>query len=186
MRIGFTGSQGSGKTTLAELVAEQFDGVTFVPSTARVALQQGYKINTEADPISQLLTTVSRIAAEYNARGHIILSDRTPLDSLAYTCYQYDKVWSEEEKTGFYLDTSFAVVEQAMERYDHIFYFPPYFAPAADGVRSVNTDYQIRIDGYIRKLIKKFDLPVHEVPFTHPLARLEWLADILHLTNVTV
>ena len=186
MRIGFTGAQGSGKTTLAKLIKQHDDKTVFVPSTARVALQQGYKINTEADPLSQLLTTVSRIAAEYEAVGELIISDRTPLDSLAYTNYQYDHIWSEEEKTQFYMDSSFSLVEQAMRNYDHIFYCPPYFAPTDDGVRSGDTAYQKAIDEYIVGLIQTMLLRVHTVPFSTPLNRLEWFYETIQLTNVTV
>lgn len=188
MRIGFTGAQGSGKTTLAKLL-EQDRSVQFVPSTARIAMQSGYKINTEADPLSQLLTTVSRFTAEQDAIGDIIVSDRTLLDSLAYTTYQFNHVWQGQDRNDFYMQTSFDFVADAMLRYDYIFYFPPYFAPEDDGVRSADLEYQAEIDANIVLLIQEMNLRVYTVPHLSPLKRLEWLYETIdevgNLTNAT-
>lgn len=168
------GSQGSGKSTLAALVAENDPTVTFVPSTAREAIKYGYKVNTEADPLSQLLTTVSRITAEKAAVGKTIISDRTPLDSLAYTTYQMDNVWTASEQNDFYYKTSVDLVKQHMGIYDMLLYFPPYFAPVDDGVRSGDIDYQLQIASYMEDYLEAFDLRYYRVPNCSPEERLSW------------
>ena len=151
MRIGFTGAQGTGKTTLLRAIEKADLGFTVVPSTAREAIKAGFSLNRDADPLSQLVTTVSRVALEdnlYRITGKT-LSDRTPLDSLAYTLYQLTFVW-EKRESDYYWNISQGLVLEHMHKYDHIFYFPPYFAPKNDGVRDDDVLYQKTIDGIIQ------------------------------------
>lgn len=152
MKLGFTGSQGTGKTTLAKHLVKQkeFKDYTFIPSAARVAEQEGFKVNRDADPLSQLLTTAGRITTEYEmwSTTSQTISDRTPLDSLAYTTYQFNNVWPEFN-SGYYWKVSYALVAEHMDNYDHVFYFPNFWAPTGDGVRDPDPEYQADIDALI-------------------------------------
>lgn len=178
MRIGFTGAQGTGKTTLLRAVEENDMGYAVVPSTAREALKAGYKLNREADPLSQLVTTVSRVALEdnlYRLHGKTI-GDRTPLDSLAYTAYQMALVWpSQMHVPGYYWNISEQLVVEHMHKYDHIFYFPPYFAPKRDGVRDGDVQYQNSIDEIIKRFLNMHDIRYHTIPDTNTQQRLSFL-----------
>lgn len=161
MRVGFSGAQGTGKTTLAKAMLKDpfFDGWAYVPSAARTAVEQGFKVNREADPLSQLLTTCARVTSEYKVSQQVVntVSDRTPLDSLAYTFYQYDNVWHDFDST-FYWDTSCDLVEMAMKEYDRVFYFPPYWEPKEDGVRSGDRQYQMDIDKLVKRILQRLDI----------------------------
>lgn len=162
MRIGFTGSQGTGKTTLAKHLVKQpeFKDYTFIPSAARVAEKEGFKVNRDADPLSQLLTTAGRITTEYEQWDITddTISDRTPLDSLAYTTYQFNNVWPEFN-SGYYWKVSYALVEKHMENYDVLVYFPNFWAPTADGVRDGDPQYQADIDVLIKTFLETMDMP---------------------------
>jgi hypothetical protein len=161
MRIGFTGAQGTGKTTVLKRIEKSKINLTIVPSTARAALAAGFAVNRDADPLSQLVTTVGRIAIEdriHRESGNTI-SDRTPLDSLAYTTYQYNNEWGRRDKNEYYWQTSVDLVMEHMHKYDALFYFPVYWAPKDDGVRDPDVEYQEEIDGII-----KFYLPTIEKP----------------------
>lgn len=181
MRIGFTGAQGTGKTTL--LRAVQNSGMNFkvVPSTAREALKAGFKVNRDADTLSQLVTTVSRVALEDSLyRQHNkTLSDRTPLDSLAYTFYQMSKVWTEEPNM-YYWNISAGLVVEHMYKYDYVFYFPPYWAPKEDGVRDGDVQYQTDIDQIILDLMKDFEIDHYIMPKGSTEERLAFLTNVVN------
>lgn len=179
MRVGFSGSQGTGKTTLAKAMVRdpRFKDWKFVPSTARIAVEQGFKVNREADPLSQLLTTCSRITAEYRVTGDATstVSDRTPLDSLAYTTYQYNEVWTDFN-SKFYWDVSYDLVEKAMKEYDAIFYFPPYWVPKEDGVRSGDRQYQLDIDELVVTFFDSMGVSALSVPEGTNAERVDFIA----------
>jgi len=176
MRVGFTGAQGTGKTTLLRRIENSDLGFTVVPSTAREAVKAGFKVNREADRLSQLVTTVSRVALEDNLyrTTRRTVGDRTPLDSLAYTAYQANFVWDATE-SPFYWDISAGLVQEHMFKYDHIFYFPPYFAPKKDGVRDGDAAYQKVIDGIIKAFLDSYQLSYHTVPNANTEERFAFL-----------
>lgn len=180
MKIGFTGSQGTGKTTLAKSLLRdpEFKGYTFIPSTARRGGAEGFKVNREADPLSQLLTTVGRITAEYDAQSDKTISDRTPLDSLAYTTYQYNLVW-EDFNSKYYWEVSYSLVTKHMEEYDHIFYFPPYWDPNADGLRDTDPGYQYAIDENILAFLEAMNVDYVTVPELTVPERVEFVKNIV-------
>lgn len=181
MRVGFTGAQGTGKTTLLKAVDEAGLGFKAVPSTAREAVKAGFKVNRDADMLSQLVTTVSRVSMEdhwYNEMGKTI-SDRTPLDSLAYTFYQAKFVWPEKPNE-YYLTISTELVVNHMKKYDHIFYFPPYFNPKPDGVRDGDVAYQQAIDHEIKTALLMLDVTYHTVPMGPTPHRLEFLTKLIN------
>lgn len=177
MRVGFTGAQGTGKTTLLKAINKNNLDLRPVPSTAREALKAGFNVNRDADPLSQLVTTVSRITLEdrlYHNTGRTI-SDRTPLDSLAYTCYQMHNVWDKDVGNEYYWSISKSIVVQHMWKYDHIFYFPPFWKPKADGVRDDDEQYQRDIDSIIVGLLDTYNIEYHTMPRGTTEQRLDFL-----------
>lgn len=168
MRIGFTGSQGTGKTCVAKRYAEE-KGIYFVPSSARRVAAAGFKVNEQADELSQLLTTVLRITDEEKAQRlyPATISDRTPLDSLAYTWYQISHKWVyNEPRTTLYWETTGAIVENHMRKYDKVFYFPVLWEPKGDGIRNTDRQYQVEIDRIILDFLREFKVPHVEMPNT--------------------
>lgn len=182
MKVGFTGAQGTGKTTIAKALCEA-TGWEFVKSSSAEAVEAGYKINRDADPISQLVTTVSRISNEYAAeKSHRnVVLDRTLIDSLAYTGYQFDKVWDWDQKTGFYYLNSYNLVEKQMREYDHVFYCPIYWQPELrdDGLRDDDAKYQEHIDYYIRWYLSTMEVPHTEMPSGSVAHRLDFVQRVI-------
>jgi predicted ATPase len=175
MKINTVGAQGTGKTTFCQALQRRVGGV-FIPSTAREALKYGYKLNYEADPISQLLTTVSRIAAETDADNthKLIISDRTPVDSLAYTKYQIDHVWDAEDGNDFYWKVSRDIVRQHMVNAGYTIYVPITFAIHDDGVRSPDLAYQKAIDENVRELLDELQVKHLVMPAGSVQERVDW------------
>jgi hypothetical protein len=185
LRIGFTGAQGTGKTTVLKQIEKAKTGLTVVPSTARAASAAGFSVNRDADPLAQLVTTVGRIATEdrlYRETGHTV-SDRTPLDSLAYTTYQYVNEWSRREKNDYYWEVSRDIVMEHMHKYDHIFYFPVFWAPKGDGLRDTDLGYQSDIDGYIQQYLKILNKDYWIMPNATAAERLTFFVEKIHLTG---
>lgn len=184
MKIGFTGSQGTGKTTLAKaLLADSWfkdRNFVFVPSTARIAEKEGFKVNRDADPLSQLLTTVGRITAEYGVEDEVTstISDRTPLDSLAYTTYQFNEVWGDFNSV-YYWKVSYDLVEKYMGEYDHIFYFPPYWAPKDDGLRDPDVQYQQDIDTHVADFLDAMRIEFYTMPPGETALRVDFVKKIV-------
>lgn len=172
MRIGFIGSHSTGKTSVAEMIKKDvFVGkdFIFVPSSARKVAASGLYVNRAADRESQVLTTLARVvdeqrAYEENPDKHI-LSDRTPLDSLAYTRYQIEKVWPDDPSMPFFWDYNRKFVEQAMSHYDILFYFPVgAFALTRDGLREDDEKYRSDIDDIMLDLMSAMNVNAIDVP----------------------
>lgn len=157
MRLGFTGASGQGKTSTAErlLDAPEFVHFKFIRSTSRVAEKHGYSLNESATKLSQLLITNSRIAAEAQYKGHSYLSERTPLDSLAYTSV----VGAREHWDEYYLSVSEQIVESYMSRYEYIFYFPLKLRVQGDRFRSSDPKFHEEVDTAIRYYLQEFRIP---------------------------
>lgn len=181
MRVGFCGTQGSGKTTLMKAVEKSSLGFTAVPSTARGAIQAGFKLNRDADPLSQLVTTVARCAVEdkiFRETGKTI-SDRTPLDSLAYTTYQISNVWEAQPYSTYYWSISRDLVAEHMHKYDLVVYFPPLWSPKADGVRDPDVAYQKEIDRIILTLVEGLDIQIYPIIEGNTSQRLNYLTKLI-------
>jgi hypothetical protein len=136
----------------------EFSKFIYVPSSAR-RLENKVPLNKAAEPQSQLLVTVARIADEERmSEGgrHSLLCDRTPLDSLAYTKYQNENVWARTQTEM--LSSSEMLVRRAMRDYDAVVYFPAYWAPESDGTRSDDVEYQKMIGLYMTMYMAQFGI----------------------------
>lgn len=156
MRIGFTGAQGTGKTTMMEYLKtlDRFKHFYCPPSSARVLKDFG--INDKADPLGQWLITVDRhnnIVSDYE-----VITDRTPIDSWAYSMYMKES-WNVPQA---YFDILDEYVRRSMKDIDLLVYFPIYWDPEPDGVRSLDKSYQNDIDDLILHAMEVF-CPYHEI-----------------------
>lgn len=170
MKIGFVGTHGTGKTSLAEelMRRDYFNDYTFAPSSSR-SLATRLSTGQSATPFSQLAITVARIGEEdvaslFGTRN--TLSDRTPLDSLAYTRYQYENVWDQsDEEAKLCLEISVPLVQKAMRDFDAVIYFPDYGWPEEnDGVRPQGVTYRREISRYCNEYLNKFKIKPYVVP----------------------
>ena len=142
MKIGFVGSQGTGKTTLSyELAAELKKRGHDVYVLSEVARSCPLPINEETTKESQLWIIGKQMTREQSAKGKIYVSDRTILDPYCY---------------GMRIDPDFfkdfeSFIKAYLRTYDYIFYMPPnddYLMD--DGTRSTDTKFRDEIDSLMK------------------------------------
>ena len=144
-RVVFTGSHGTGKTTMLDRFREDYPVITEV---VRELIKKG------VDTKNAGLDTQMIIWNEYKSRfedQEEYISDRAFLDVLAYTYFLYDK---DPEKYKDIIKQMRMEIRAWMVDYKPlIVYFPIEFDIIDDGVRPVDPEYQRVIDGYIQDLL---------------------------------
>jgi len=186
MRVGCVGAQGTGKTTAVEAFLQDPEvkarNWKFLPSAGRKIAEAGYKINQEADQLSQLLITAARVSGMYRMESQdptvSVIADRTPLDALAYTAYQAAKVW-KSEPNDLYWEISSGLVMSEIQNYDFVFYFPAYWAPKGTDIRSSDAEYQRDIDAIINKLLKTSAIEYYSIPNDCLKSRVDFMKGVI-------
>lgn len=182
IKIGMAGAHGTGKTSMANamLQTEAFSKSVLVPSTARQIKEYGYPINREATELSQILVPLLRMVDEYEAEpkaaNEALISDRTLVDSLAYTMYQNDHVWESGALIEF---VSRRLTEMHMNSYDYVLYFPIYWDGVQDGVRDPDENYRRSIDANILSILELMNIHYLQVPNVSPELRAEWFFNVV-------
>lgn len=177
MIIGFIGSHGTGKTSTAQAYSE-ISGSVALLSSSREIHNAGLPINQEATMLTQLMITVARAnqAYSYADRETNFVADRTPLDSYAYTSYQIDYIWNEnDDLRKIYLQQTAELVESSMKKYSHLFYFPIYWPVTKDDARKDDLAYQNVIDDRIVTYMYSLGVKPIVVPNVSPVERAHFI-----------
>jgi hypothetical protein len=184
IKIGMTGAHGTGKTSMAQAMINSpaFKDFVLVPSTARQINSYGLPINREATELSQILVPILRMVDEHETTTnpqntlykHGIISDRTPLDSLAYTFYHNEYVW---ENGDLVENVARRLTEMHMKTYHFVLYFPIYWEMEEDGVRDPDESYRVKIDDYIIQCLEMLNVPYLTVPDVNADDRVEWFIE---------
>lgn len=153
-RIAIVGSFSTGKTTLAERVAEPLE-VPLLPEAAREIVQLGFKLDKDATPEAETLIFLKQL---YNEMIHPdFVGDRSLIDVMAYAGWVLENqprrkemaLWDECLKIARY---------QLRSQYTHVFYLPIEFPIVPDGLRPLDPDFQSEIDGRILDIMETHDV----------------------------
>jgi GTPase SAR1 family protein len=186
IKIGMMGTQGTGKTSMAKAMIDgPFSLFSLVPSTARQIKAYGYPINREATELSQILVPMLRLVDEAEAISNKhnqmykqgIISDRTLVDSLAYTMYQNANVW---ESGDLIEHVTFRLAQMHINTYGILLYFPIYWDNVDDGVRDPDEKYRREIDNNIKTILELLNIRYYTVPNVSPEIRASWLVSKIH------
>lgn len=153
-RVAIVGSFSTGKTTLAEAVAEPL-GLPLLPEVAREIAALGFKLDKDATPETE---TFIFLRQYYNELIHSdFVGDRSLVDVMAYAGWVLDnQPWRKE--TAMW-DTCVKIAEyQLRSQYTHVFYLPIEFAIVPDGLRPLDPDFQAEIDDRMTRLLSIHDV----------------------------
>jgi nicotinamide riboside kinase len=159
MRIGITGAQSVGKTTLLNALRSErfFTSYTLCDEVTRRIRSYGLPINEDGTNVTQRLIMNEHIVNVF--LNNSMLTDRTALDGLVYSTYlfKHNKI---DYKTMRYVTDVF---DSVWEKYDHVFYIEPEFEIEDDGTRSINKAFRDEIVEIFEHVIDKKNLSLTRV-----------------------
>ena len=178
-RIGFIGSAGLGKGNTATELGKRL-GVPFLMSkdiTRPILKANGYDYD-KCKCVEKFLSDkeleyeiVDRKINGENLATNGFVTDRTTLECFAYALLSVENY--EEDEIAM-LER---ICREHMANYTHLFYFPYGNGWLEEnGVRTVNTYFQWKIDAIIKALIEEWGLKVVSVPKEE---RLEYMLKTL-------
>ncbi len=153
LRIGISGAQGVGKTTLARELASRFNWMLLEEQFRFMQPKESSttEMFTPKCPLSagrshwNLLNT--QVLKENDLQRFI--ADRTTVDIAAYWLKWHAPSFSSRENLRYYRRC-----QKQAKQYDLVFYLPVEFALTADGFRSMDADYQAEMDWLIYTLLQ--------------------------------
>ncbi len=173
MRIAICGAHGTGKSTLADFLAEELGGHV-LPTPGRLMAAQALPLNQEATVASQALAWLIQLRLETGTTPWI--SMRSLLDVWAYAMLAAERHYGDAVDRAL-SDELTAVTKALMpDRYDLLFYLPPRIPLVADNVRSADQGFQTAVDRKINTALNDWRIPHVELDVLAPNARSRALA----------
>lgn len=173
LRIAFASAGGTGKTTLLPYVSSALN--VEIKNVTTMSLMDKYNLSSQNDAVlvasavpnigikfqSDLINTrYNTFYIESNVKDQDFVTDRTPLDSLAYYMI-HNSYWDKNENSKDLID----IVTKSSELYDYVFMLPTNVIPVEDdGRRGLNPEYHELVQNTIRYLAKRTGYNLIEVP----------------------
>lgn len=138
MKLGISGAQSTGKTTLLNALRSEtfFKDFSVCNEVTRKVASYGIPINEQGNSVTQELIMNQHIV---NLVMHDkMITDRTSLDGFIYTTYLHEKGQVDHQTWQYAKE----VMKKTLPMYDILFYIAPEFDIVADGVRSVDIEFR--------------------------------------------
>jgi nicotinamide riboside kinase len=157
MKIGFTGTQSCGKTTLVKKLSKlpEFKNYQFRTERSKYLMELGIPLNTDSTVKGQTIFLAER-ATELMQEN--IITDRTIIDVMAFArCSESMYFFEADDFCNF--------ASYMLKDYDYIFYVSPEGVEIENnGVRETNEAYRQIIDDEIKVLLDKYN---HKIKNLH-------------------
>ena len=177
-RIIAIGASGVGKTTLVESLTPLL-ALNIIPELARdICQEMGYKRIGEIPDQEGFKKRVLEAQIEKEEKLDSFISDRSTID-----CWVLWQRWNICSAMTYTSEDYYSKAKEQAQKYTHIIYIPPMFAPVDDGFRWTDGDYQKQIDRLIKMTLYEWSLldRVYEVKSDQPDNRVKevenWLKD---------
>ena len=158
MKIAFVGSFSTGKTTLANLFAREWD-YPLLPEVAREVVELGFPLDQSATAETETRIFLKQWRAE--ASHERFIADRSIYDVLAYADWVMVNQDGERKENHLWYESREIATLDLRARYDHVFYLPVEFPIVLDGLRPDNPEFQADIDRRVVELLKGHDVAFH-------------------------
>ena len=155
MKVAFVGSFSTGKTTLANLFAKEWD-YPLLPEVAREVVELGFPLDQNATAETETLIFLKQWRAEIS-HDHFV-ADRSVYDVLAYADWVMEHERESRKEDHLWIEARQIALMDLRARYDHVFYLPIEFPIVLDGLRPDDTGFQADIDRRIRRLLDSADV----------------------------
>ena len=158
MRIAFSGTANSGKTTLVKSFLHTWDNYTTPKVTYRDHLEKA-GVEHSSKTTTETQTTVLDFLVD-QVQGQKpdakIVYDRCPLDAIAYSMWANEK--GLEGFTEEFVKNQITMSKEALRSLDIIFMtrFSDSFEVVEDGTRDVNVKYITEVDNIFYTLYKQY------------------------------
>ena len=155
MKVAFVGSFSTGKTTLADLFAKEWD-YPLLPEVAREVVELGFPLDQNATAETETLIFLKQWHAE--AVHDRFVADRSIYDVLAYADWVMEHERQPRKEDHLWVEARQIAFLDLRARYDHVFYLPIEFPIVLDGLRPDDPSFQADIDRRIRRLLESADV----------------------------
>lgn len=155
MKIAFVGSFSTGKTTLANLFAREWE-FPLLPEVARQVVELGFPLDQSATAETETLIFLKQWRAELSHERFV--ADRSIYDVLAYADWVMEHAPPDRKENHLWWEARELATFDLRARYDHVFYLPIEFPIVLDGLRPDDTAFQADIDRRIRHLLESADV----------------------------
>jgi nicotinamide riboside kinase len=155
MKVAFVGSFSTGKTTLANLFAREWE-YPLLPEVAREVVALGFPLDQSATAETETLIFLKQWRAE--ASHERFVADRSVYDVLAYADWVMENQKGERKENHLWYESRALATMELRSRYDHVFYLPVEFPIVLDGLRPDSPEFQADIDRRIVELLKSADV----------------------------
>jgi nicotinamide riboside kinase len=154
MRIGITGAQSVGKTTLLNALRSEpfFKDYAICNEVTRQVKALGFSINEQGNDNTQNIIMLKHL--ENITLYDNMITDRTALDCLVYTRY----LWYKNQVNSTTLSNITNLYLKIIPKYDILFYIDPEFDIEVDGVRSADMTFRDDIVKEFKQIIEEHEL----------------------------
>jgi nicotinamide riboside kinase len=149
-RVAIVGSFSTGKTTLAEALA-QLLGLPLLPEVAREVAAEGFRLDKDATPETEALIFLRQYNNELAVPEFV--GDRSLIDVMAYAGWVLDNQ-ARRKETALWEECVRLAERSLRSSYSHVYYLPIEFPIVLDGLRPDDPGFQKEIDERIVGLLE--------------------------------